>query len=262
MYNRIYNYLQKFNILNSSQYGFRTGCSTELALIDTIDKLYSALDNGCIAAGIFLDLSKAFDTIDHKILLDKLEYYGIRGIAHSWLQSYLSNRKQYCYYASACSQYERTTCGVPQGSILGPLLFLLYINDINHVSTKSSLVLFADDTNIFYSSNSLHDLHDVISNDLPHYFTWFSRNKLSLNVGKTNYIIFSKHKCEEFNIIINGDALKRAECVKFLGVYIDSKLSWSEHINYISKKVARSTGVLSKLKHLLPKTFLEHCILL
>ena len=140
-----------FNILCSNQYGFRKNQSTALALIELHDKISTAFDRGEFSVGIFLDLSKAFDTVNHVILFDKLEHYGIRGLALDRIRSYFSNRKQYVEYNGHRSLRNEISCGVPQGSILGPLFFLLYINDINNASNLLNLILFADDTNVFMS---------------------------------------------------------------------------------------------------------------
>ena len=129
-------------------HGFRKNHSTSLALIDLYEKVSLALDRNEHAVGVFLDLSKAFDTVDQNILLDKLEHYGIRGVALDWVRSYLSNRLQFVQFNGQCSSPQTICCGVPQGSILGPLFFLLYINDLNNVSTVVELILFSDDTNL------------------------------------------------------------------------------------------------------------------
>ena len=149
MYKRLINFVEKNNILSEHQYGFRKNRSTELAITEFIDKITKAIDKGQYTIGIFLDLSKAFDTINHTILIKKLEYYGNRGIALKWFQNYLTNRKQIVKYNDITSEAMTITTGVPQGSILGPLLLLLYINDMQNCSKLVSTILFADDTNIF-----------------------------------------------------------------------------------------------------------------
>ena len=260
MFNRIFTFLDKHNILCNEQYGFRPEHSTELALADAIDKLYNSLDKKRTCIGVFLDLSKAFDTIDHAILLNKLHYYGIRGTTLNWIDSYLSNRYQYTSYRNTQSNYERIQCGVPQGSILGPLLFILYVNDICHVSETAKIILFADDTNIFFESDSNNNsFHIEVSTELNKFHDWFAANKLSLNIDKTNYIAFNASRNFNWNndITMGRDILKQVNTVKFLGVHIDHKLTWCDHISNICNKVARNAGILSKLKHYLPQRILK-----
>ena len=149
IYNRMVHYLDSYNILCHQQFGFRKGYSTSMALIRLSDQLFTAIDNKKFTIGIFLDLSKAFDTVNHEILFTKLEHYGFRGIVLDWMKSYFINRKQFVQYNNHCSDLKEISCGIPQGSILGPLLFLLYINDICNVSQILEVILFADDTNVF-----------------------------------------------------------------------------------------------------------------
>ena len=151
MYNRLYSFLTKHNIISEKQYGFRKKYATYMALIDLVDKISCNFDEKNYTVGVFLDLSKAFDTIDHTILINKLQCYGVRGSACNWFASYLHNRKQYVVFNKSESEYKEISCGVPQGSILGPLLFILYINDIGHVSDIIKPILFADDTSLFHS---------------------------------------------------------------------------------------------------------------
>ena len=152
IYNRIINYLNDFNVVCDNQYGFRKNRSPSLALIDLCYRISSALDRREYALGVFLDLSKAFDTVNHAILFDKLEHYGIRGLALEWVKSYFSERAQFVEFNNVRSSPQGISCGVPQGSILGPLLFILYVNDLNNASLLD-VILFADDTNLFISHN-------------------------------------------------------------------------------------------------------------
>ena len=190
MYKRLTNHIEKNNILTQHQYGFRENRSTELAIIELVDRVTKAIDRGEYTIGIFLDLSKAFDTIDHKILIQKLDHYGIRGITQLWFQDYLKNRKQIVKYNQIKSKEMVIKSGVPQGSILGPILFLLYINDIENCSKLISFILFADDTNIFYSNKCLKTLSNIIQTEIDKVAEWLNVNKLSLNTTKTKIILF------------------------------------------------------------------------
>ena len=245
MFNKIQSFLCKHNILSDSQFGFRPGRSTELALIDVINKLSKSHDNNRISLAVFLDLSKAFDTINHDILLDKLHVYGFRGTTYSWIKSYLTSRKQFTTFRNVDSDVRAITCGVPQGSVLGPLLFIIYVNDISLIPTNSSMVLFADDTNIFFSADNPHTLEETVCKELSLYSDWFVSNKLSLNVCKTNYMVFNnKDRNYQFNIHINNQPIAIANNVKFLGVYFDPYLKWEHHISHLCSKVARGVGIL------------------
>ena len=184
--NRLNKFIERHKILSNNQYGFRNNHSTPLAPIDLIEKLTNYLDNKRITVGIFIDLKKAFDTIDHELLLRKLERYGVRGIEHNWLKSYMNNRKQYVSFDNVNSSLLDITCGVPQGSILGPILFILYINDLCNVSEFLKFVLFAEDTNLFASGDNIVSLCNEINKELYKINVWFRINKLSLNLNKTS----------------------------------------------------------------------------
>ena len=202
--------------------------------------------------GVFIDLKKAFDTIDHSLLLNKLEYYGIRGVALNWLQSYLSNRKQFVTVNGIDSKNLNVKCGVPQGSILGPILFILYINDICNCSKIMNFILFADDTNSFLTGNDMNELCGKVTAELEKLKIWFRLNKLSLNVSKTNFMIFCKKKIQtNCSIYFDGERIERVSETKFLGVIIDDKLSWKNHVSYLCKKLQKSMGILRKVKYLL-----------
>ena len=227
-----------------------------MALIDFTDKITNALNNKLCAIGVFVDLSKAFDTLNHSILLSKLYHYGIRGIPLCWFTDYLSNRFQFTSFKSCDSSRQHIQHGVPQGSILGPLLFLLYINDLHHSSSLLTFTLFADDTTILYTNPDLNSLINTLNSELDLVSSWFKANKLSLNHTKTNFILFSKsihlHDSDLPPVKIDSKPITRKFSVKFLGVVIDHKLSWTEHISTITKIVSRNTGVLSKLRFFLP----------
>lgn len=253
VYNRLYSFLIKNNILIPHQYGFRKNFSTDYAILQLTDQIIESLAKKQHVIGVFMDLSKAFDTINHYILLRKLRSYGVRGNVLSWFEDYLRNRRQFVHYKSASSQTSTVLCGVPQGSILGPLLFLIYVNDIINSAPFLSYVLFADDTNVFYSHTDLNSLITTLNSELVKLSCWFKCNKLSLNINKTNCIYFrnnnSRQNALQQNILIDGLPLVEKEFTKFLGVTIDSQLNWKNHIDRICTSASRGVGILNKLKH-------------
>ena len=186
MYNRLIDFIEKHHLLYQFQFGFRKNHSTFMALVILLEKVTEALDNSEFAICILIDFRKAFDTVEHNILLQKLYHYGFRGNALQWFNSYLSNRQQYVNYNNTSSDMKLITCGIPQGSILGPLLFLLYINDIASVSSILFSILLADDTKLFYSSQKLQELSAVVNNELSKMIEWLNANRLSLNIDKTH----------------------------------------------------------------------------
>jgi len=225
-------------------------------LIHIINKISSSLDENKITAGVFLDLSKAFDTIDHRILLSKLHHYGISGLALKWIQNYLTNRKQFVHVYGTNSNYHDIKLGIPQGSILGPILFILYINDLPNALKDSSSILFADDTSIFFSHKDIHKLMSTLSNELANVDIWLQANRLSINISKTNYILFKpRQKQINYNISLSyrNQLLERKTFTKFLGIYIDESLTWKPHINYISNKLSKSIGMIYKSSYYLPQ---------
>ncbi len=190
MYKRLYNYVETKKILSNHQYGFCRNRSTEDAILELTDKISKAMDEGKFTMGVFLDLSKAFDTVNFEILFKKLHHYGIRGICLQWFKDYLHERTQIVKYKQHRSFEMNITTGVPQGSILGPLLFLLYINDIENCSDILSFVLYADDTNAFFSNSCLKTLSSTVQNEMNKVVKWLNANKLSINASKTKFVIF------------------------------------------------------------------------
>ena len=194
MYNRLITFINDNKILYEYQFGFQKGKSTYMAMVMLIEKVTEALDRGECVIGLFLDFSKAFDTVDQKVLLQKLEIYGIQDVSLKWFKDYLANRTQYVTYNTIKSTKENVNCGVPQGSRLGPLLFLLYINDLSLVTEYCFSILFADDTNVFISGKDLEVLCNRLNGELESICEWLCSNKLSLNVSKTYYMVFTPQK--------------------------------------------------------------------
>ena len=184
-----------------------------------------------------------------------MEHYGIRGTALSWFHSYLTNRKQFVSVNGHSSSLSGISCGVPQGSVLGPLLFLIYINDLPTASKSLSFFLFADDTNIYCESDDLQLLTQKINRELKKVKRWLDTNKLALNLGKTNFVLFHssrKNLTEEFNIKVGKHHIQRTNYVKFLGVIMDEHLSWKFHTTELCKKLSKTAGIFFKVRHYVP----------
>ncbi|MEM6831004.1 MAG: reverse transcriptase family protein [Bacteroidota bacterium] len=255
MYSRLISFLENNSIIYSRQFGFRKSHSTSHALINLIERIRQCLDKNQYAVGIFVDLQKAFDTVDHKILCRKLNHYGIRGVANQWFSSYLSFRSQFVSLADAKSDLCYIQHGVPQGSVLRPLLFLIYINDLHSSLKFSEVTHFADDTNLFQFGESLDILSRNLNSDLSLLNDWLNANKIALNSAKTEYILF-KNRLKTFvgnlETYLDGNMLNPSSSVKYLGVYLDEHLTWNPYISDICNKLRRSNGALSKIRHYVP----------
>ena len=235
-------------IFFNGQYGFRTNHSTSLALNEMVDIIVNAIDSNKHSIGVFIDLKKAFDTVNHRLLIDKFKCYGIRGIASNFIHSYLSNRNQFVQYKEHKSSGNKILCGVPQGSILGPLLFLLYINDMHKVSDLLHFIIFADDTNIFYLNDDPDTLVKVVNEELCKLNMWFKINKLSLNVSKSNFMVFGNKSMLPKPVLLNNVPLTQVKVTKFLGVHIDSRFIWDKQINIVKRKLYNVIGVINRIK--------------
>ena len=253
IFSRLYKFFDNYKCIYSLQFGFRAKHSTNHALIDITENIRCALDNKNVACGIFVDLQKAFDTVNHNILLNKLNHYGIRGIANDWLSSYLSNRSQYVSILGFNSETKFIKHGVPQGSVLGPLLFLIYINDLHHAIKYSKVYHFADDTNLLNINRSPKQLQKQVNIDLKLLYNWLLANKISLNCSKTELIFFCKPGERppdiDYKIKMNGHKIIPSNYIKYLGIYLDSNLSGQYHCDLLLKKLKRSNGMLCKARH-------------
>ena len=250
--NRIMEHIDHNDILDPNQFGFRQGHSTYMPLLILQDKIIRGFEFNKIHCAIYLDLKKAFDTIDHNILLIKLYKYGIEGTALAMIHSYLSNRNQCVEFRNVQSTFRCIDIGVPQGSILGPLLFILYVNDFPKISSKFTTLLYADDTAILFEAGTAAELQNRLNNELPKVCKWLHLNKLTLNTSKTLFQIYNNSKTNvDINITLNGVNISSAETVRYLGVYIDRKLTWEEHIVNISKIISRNIGIISRSRYFL-----------
>ena len=253
IFDQLLGYFTNNKLLCMDQFGFRPGHSTELAALRLVDHLITQMDKCRVPTNIYIDLSKAFDTLNHDILLQKLKYYGITGTSVNLLQSYLSERYQYVEYNGHRSNTLPISTGVPQGSVLGPLLFLIYINDLPMVTDVFNMLMYADDTTLYCNINQ-NVSEVVINNELLKVSLWLAANKLSLNVGKTKFMVFHmRNKVVSYpDLHLNGNKIERVTQFNFLGLILHASLSWDKHINHISLKVSKAIGILYRLKSIYP----------
>ena len=242
-------------VLSPTQHGFRSNHNTNHAILSIVTDYYKTIKQKESGCSIFIDLRKAFDTVNHRILRYKLEHYGIRGIAATLLESYLANRKQFVKLGTLRTTTRDITCGVPQGSVLGPTFFLIYINDIVNASLFRT-TLFADDTHLFITSNTVDDLHASVNRELPKVSRWLQANKLSLNADKTEMLVLN-NASHNFTVNINHKQISICDSAKYLGVTIDSKLSWKQHIECTISKLARCVGIMTRLQSLVSRSVLR-----
>ena len=250
---RLISFFSKTNLLSKCQFGFKEGFSTQDAILNVVEQLYENLNDNLISIGVFIDFSKAFDTINHEILLHKLMAYGIKGIAYQLFESYLENRRQAVKIGNSCSSVARVNLGVPQGSVLGPILYLLYVDEIPRISSNFSTCLFADDTSLLFRSSNFDEIFTLCNHELNRFYEWCCSNRLSINVSKTKFMIFSNRKVSNVRSIeLHNEPLEHVSSVRFLGVELDENLKFNLHINNISQKISKNTGMIRKIKEFIP----------
>ena len=238
---RFLSFLLKYKILTTHQFGFLSNSCTNDAMFDLFNNVYSSLNNHHSTATIFCDFSKAFDCVNHNILINKLQYYGFRGVPLEWLKSYLGNRRQLVRIDTSMSSCKPIECGVPQGSVLGPILFLVFINDIANLDISGKICLFADDTSFTWSGPDVAALYDTISSDLRTIKSWCDSNLLCLNLSKTKVLSY-KSTIQPF--VLNNTTIDVVDSVRFLGLVVDNSLKWDLHIEALSKKLSSACFAL------------------
>ena len=253
--NRIMAHLERNNLLSNSQYAYRKGMGTDLATTKFVSDVIHNFDRNQYSLSVFLDLTKAFDCVNHRILATKLKYFGINNLAYKWLVDYLHNRKQYVKYNGVVSKDSNINIGVPRGSILGPILFLIYIDDLNRAGHAGDLILFADDGNYYESSEDYFRLINSVDHNLSLITQWFLANQLSINIIKSEAMLFSR-KLIYFPlppVTLNGSPIPYNFTYKFLGLHLDFKLKWKNHLHHIGAKLSSVCGILYRTRNMITK---------
>ena len=253
----VYNHLQQNKPLSQLQSGFRPLHSTTTCLTHVTNSILNNIDKGLLTGLVFLDLSKAFDTLDHCLMLEKLSNFGFDRSAVQWFKSYLLERSQSICMNGVCSEPQSISFGVPQGSVLGPLLFIMYVNDLPSAIKFCNVELYADDTLLYFTSDLASTIEHNLTLDLTNITCWLRVNYLSLNINKTKLMLIGTHQrlapVSDFTVQCNGSVLERVEKYKYLGVVLDQNLSWKEHVEYIGKKISSRLGMLRKARKILPR---------
>ena len=254
---RLSNYLDKHSLISQHQYGFKKGFSTSDALLRFTNEVVNALNDRKYLVAVYLDLSKAFDTVNHKILLSKMERLGIRGLALDWYRSYLKDRTVQVEVDKILSKKMVVNIGVPQGSVTAPTLFLIYINDMCNVSDALDMVQFADDTTLYMVGDNLTELSYRMSGELAKIDRWLVANRLSLNLTKTSYMVFSHNNIpDDPKISVRNVDIGRVHKTSFLGINIDDQLKFSYHVDSVARKLSRSAGAIYRMSSIAPASVL------
>ena len=252
IHSRLIEFLEGKQILYYRQFGFRKDFSTNHAILTLLKSMQKALVDGHFTCGIFIDLEKAFDTVSHDILLGKLNHYGVRGISNDRFRSYLSDRTQLVFINGFNSDYNTVKYGVPQDSVLGLLLFLIFINDLNIAIKNSKTFHFADDTCLLNIKDSIKKKNKVVNKDLKFLIQCLHANKISRNLAKTEVIIFRRKKKQldfDLNLKIRGKKLQASSYVKYLDIYLDEYFEWSLLVNHFSHKLVKANAMFCNLRH-------------
>ena len=258
VHEQLYNYLEENKLLSDKQFGFRRRSSTQHAVTHFSDYIRRNMDKGNITGAVFVDLHKAFDTVDHAGLL-KLKHYGVEHRELSWFESCLSNRKQFVSYDGTESECQTITCGVPQESILGPLLIIILINDIDNQLENCEIILYADDTVIFTSGKTCELIEELLNADMVRIGEWFNDNNLVVNMkknksecilfGTSRKLLTTRNSTRGLNVIINGTTLTETTSYKYLGVKMDNNLNFTEHLADTYKKASTRVKLLVRIRH-------------
>ena len=252
VHNRLMAFLDQEHLLDDKQGGFRPGHSTIDTIVCFTEELYQNINNGLTSIAVYIDLRKAFDTVNHHLLINKVRNLGVEGSNLSWIENYLENRTQCTLANNICSKKTAITCGVPQGSVLGPLLFLIYVNDMKSVLQHSRHYLYADDTVIYFSGDNINDVVNKLQTDLSKFGTWCESNKLTVNTKKSNFVVYGTmtkvSKVQNLDLRLNGDRLNRVPFYKYLGVFLDSNLTFNKHVDVSKKLICHKLYLLSKNK--------------